>query len=186
MAEKKEDEKPAAKPKVNLGAIFKVVGIVANLAVVFGGAALTYLSTLGYQPPVVTETEVLARLDKEKAEQKAREIASIQKAGVQIQEKGPVMYTLDRFTVNLEGVPSRIVQADLSLEMLDEQGFEEIVTLGPEARDEVMRILSSKRFVDLETIQGKLHLKDQIRTTLNRFLEKGVVKDVYLSHFVVQ
>lgn len=185
MAEAKTEEKPV-KPKVNLGPILKFLGIGVNVVVVFGGAALTYLSTLGYQPPVVTETEVLAQLQKEKAEQVARDIATAKKTGVEILEKGPVMYTLDRFTVNLEGVPNRIVQADLSLEMLDEQGFEEIVTLGPEARDEIVRILSAKRFVDVETIQGKLHLKDQIRTTLNRFLEKGVVKDVYLSHFVVQ
>ncbi|MBX9768625.1 MAG: flagellar basal body-associated FliL family protein [Bdellovibrionales bacterium] len=185
MAEAKAEEKPA-KPKANVGAILKYVGVAVNVIVVFGGAALTYMSTLGYHAPVVTESDVLAQLQKEKSEQKARDIATAQKTGVQLLEKGPVMYTLDRFTVNLEGVPNRIVQADLSLEMLDEQGFEEIVTLGPEARDEIVRILSAKRFVDVETIQGKLHLKDQIRTTLNRFLEKGVVKDVYLSHFVVQ
>ncbi|MBX9769570.1 MAG: hypothetical protein K2X47_20000, partial [Bdellovibrionales bacterium] len=122
MAEAKAEDAAKPKPKANIGAILKIVGIVLNLAVVFGGAALTYMSTLGYHPPVVNEADVLAQLKKEKDEARAREIASAQKTGAQIAEKGPVMYTLDRFTVNLDGVPNRIIQTDLSLEMLDEQG----------------------------------------------------------------
>jgi len=35
--------------------------------------------------------------------------------------------------------------------MLDDKGFEEVVTLGPQARDAIVRILHSKKFEDVET-----------------------------------
>ena len=38
----------------------------------------------------------------------------------------------------------------------------------------------------VETVQGKLHLKNQIIAELNNELKKGVVKNVYFSELVVQ
>jgi flagellar FliL protein len=49
-----------------------------------------------------------------------------------------------------------------------------------------MRILNGKTFEDVETVQGKLHLKNQIVAQLNSELKKGVVKNVYFSELVVQ
>jgi flagellar FliL protein len=54
------------------------------------------------------------------------------------------------------------------------------------ARDQIVKILNSKKYIDIETIQGKLFLKDQIQTAMNKMLQKGSVKDVYFSEFVVQ
>ena len=70
--------------------------------------------------------------------------------------------------------------------MLDKDGFEEVVRNSPAARDSIVRILNSKTYDDIETIQGKLFLKDQIAVTLNRSLDEGVVKDVYFGEFLVQ
>ena len=74
----------------------------------------------------------------------------------------------------------------MSIEMLSEEGFEELITQGGKARDEIVNILNNKRFEDLESIQGKLFLKDQIARRVNSYLERGVVKDIYFSDFVVQ
>ncbi|MGZ3722840.1 MAG: flagellar basal body-associated FliL family protein [Bdellovibrionales bacterium] len=49
-----------------------------------------------------------------------------------------------------------------------------------------MRILNGKAFNDVETVQGKLHLKNQIISDLNQSLKKGVVKNVYFNELVVQ
>ncbi|MNU01437.1 flagellar basal body-associated protein FliL [compost metagenome] len=54
------------------------------------------------------------------------------------------------------------------------------------ARDQIVRILNDKNFSDLESIQGKLFLKDKIASEVNQLLRKGVVKDVFFSDFVVQ
>ncbi len=54
------------------------------------------------------------------------------------------------------------------------------------ARDKIVRVLNDKNFNDLESIQGKLFLKDTIAMEVNSILKEGVVKDVFFSDFVVQ
>jgi len=90
------------------------------------------------------------------------------------------------FTVNLAGSPQRLIRVEMTFEMLDKDGFEEIVRNSPRARDEIVRILNAKTFDDVETIQGKLFLKDQIAVALNQSMKSGVVKDIFFNEFLVQ
>jgi flagellar FliL protein len=90
------------------------------------------------------------------------------------------------FNTNLDGVPRRLIRVELSLEMMDEEGYEEVIGIVPQARDSIMRILNSKTFSDIESVQGKLHLKNQVVADLNASLRKGVVKNVYFNELVVQ
>ncbi|MNL31404.1 flagellar basal body-associated protein FliL [compost metagenome] len=103
-------------------------------------------------------------------------------------EMAPLIYTMDKFTVNLEGEPKRTIRLEVNLQLLGAEGFEEVME--PEnrakARDQIVRILNDKNFSDLESIQGKLFLKDKIASEVNHLLKKGVVKDVFFSDFVVQ
>jgi flagellar FliL protein len=99
---------------------------------------------------------------------------------------------MDKFTVNLAGDPlrdpKRTIQLEVNLEMLNKEGFEEVINNDKRARarDRVIQLLGSKSFAELDNIQGKLFLKDQIASELNKILDKGVVKDVYFTSFVVQ
>ena len=72
--------------------------------------------------------------------------------------------------------------------LLGKEGFEEVME--PEnrakARDRIVRMLNEKNFTDLDSIQGKLFLKDKIAGEVNGILRRGVVKDVFFSDFVVQ
>jgi flagellar FliL protein len=153
-----------------LGKLFVPIFLALNLIVVLGGSFLVYKSTMGYVPPAVAEKELYDQYMNVKT----------------THESKPVLYTMEPFNVNLDGFPKRVLRLQVNLEMLDEEGFEEIITLGPQARDSVMRLLNSKNYADLETVQGKLTLKDQIASTLNTHLNKGVIKDVYFSDLVVQ
>lgn len=147
---------------------FAFMGV--NVLVLGAGAYLVFMSTLGVKPKVLSN------------EQAEKEIA-------QFEEKlrgEPVMYTMAPFNTNLDGVPRRLIRLELSLEMMDEEGYEEIINISPQARDSIMRILQSKSFTDVETVQGKLHLKNQIVAELNTSLRKGVVKNAYFSELVVQ
>ena len=103
-------------------------------------------------------------------------------------DPGPLVYTMDKFTVNLGGEPKRTIRMEVNLQMLGQEGFEEVME--PEnrakARDRIVSILNEKEFSDLESIQGKLFLKDRIAMEVNTLLQRGVVKDVYFSDFVVQ
>ena len=167
MAEK-EDKAP--EQKKDKSGLFKLLFMVVNFAVVGGGAALTYMSTIGYQSPVINEFTEEAKLQEMRL----------------YMEQNPIVYTMEPFTVNLNGRPKRTIRLEMSIEMLSEEGFEELITQGGKARDEIVNILNNKRFEDLESIQGKLFLKDQIARRVNSYLERGVVKDIYFSDFVVQ
>lgn len=172
MAVQEENElEGQPKKKFDLAKILGFVMIAGNFLIVGGGAYLTYQNTMGHKPAVLREPAALQQL---KAERESND------------QKTAINYTLPPFTVNLAGNPRRLVRVEMTLEMLDEEGFEEVVQLNPAARDAIVRILNAKEFKDVETIQGKLFLKDQIAVTLNQHLKTGVVKDIFFSDFVVQ
>jgi flagellar FliL protein len=166
-----EAKAPAAPKSNKLAALMMPLFAVANLVVVGGGAFLVYKSTLAYHPPTLREPAAISELEAARAEGKTPE---------------PVMYTMPGFLVNLDGSPQRLIKVEMTFEMLDKEGFEEIVRNSPAARDEIVRILNRKKFDDVESIQGKLFLKDQITVALNRSLSSGVIKDIYFNQFLVQ
>jgi len=162
-----EEKKPKKK---DLGKILVMAFVILDLLVVGVGAFLVYSSTIGYEYPSVSESEL------------NKELIEFRKS---LQMK-PVFYSMAVFNTNLEGIPRRFIRLEVNLEMLDEEGYEEVINLGAEARDSIVRILNSKKFNDLESVQGKLHLKNQITAQLNGFLQQGVVKNVYFTEFQVQ
>ena len=173
MADNKQDAKPTKKP-LDKGLLLAAGFAVINLIVIGSGAYMTFMGTLGWHPPKITEEQLVA--EKEHGH------------GTNSEDTGPLLYTMDKFTVNLEGEPRRVIRLEVNLEMLNKDGFEEIINTDnrAKARDRIVQVLNSKTFADLETVQGKLFLKDQIATELNSLLHEGVVKDIYFTEFAVQ
>jgi flagellar FliL protein len=158
---------PAPKKSGNiLGLAFAGV----NLAVLAFGSFLVFKSTIGVEHKSTSDAEAKAELAKFE----------------ETLHGAPVLYNMGQFNTNLDGVPRRMVRLDVSLEMMDEEGYEEVIGITPQARDEVMRILQDKTYADVESVQGKLQLKNQIVAQLNADLKKGVVKNVYFNELVVQ
>ncbi|HEX4922723.1 MAG TPA: flagellar basal body-associated FliL family protein [Bdellovibrionales bacterium] len=171
MAKRPVDEElPPAKKPIPWGFILKSIFVFANVATLAGGTLVIYLNTVAHEPKSITETTASADVRKKQQDLQAH----------------PVIYTLDPFSVNLDGLPRRFIRTVISVEMLDDKGFEEIVGLGAQSRDAIVRLLNGKTYDDLETIQGKLFLKDQIASVLNKQLRAGVVKDIYFNEFVIQ
>lgn len=134
------------------------------------GTYLAYISTLGYKAPYITEKSL-------------REVASLPKE----LNEGPLVYTMDKFVVNLAGEPKRTIRIQVSLDMINAVSFEEIMDLEnrAKARDKIVRLLNDHTFDELETIQGKLFLKDKIVQEVNSLIKVGLVKDVYFTDFVM-
>lgn len=174
MAEAKSD-KPAKKPK-NVGAILIMAFSVVNFAVMGAGVYFVYASTLGWVSPKIKETQLA----------EVRRLASV--AENQHDDSAPLFYTLDKMTVNLSGEPKRMMRVEVSVELLNPVGFVEIMEpeRGARVKDRVMSILSEQSFTEVESIQGKLYLKDRLARELNEVLDKGIVKGIYFSEFVVQ
>lgn len=172
MSEAKKEDKPAA-PK-NTGMILQVAFALINLGVMGYGSFLVYKSTIGWKNPSITEVEL----------EEKHEASISQGTG----EAEPFIYTMDKFTVNLGGEPKRSIRLEVNLEMLGQEGFEEIMEASnrARARDSIVRLLNEKHFSELETIQGKLFLKNKIATEINTLLKEGTVKDVFFSDFIVQ
>jgi len=150
--------------------IITIVGIVLNFSVLGLGTYWVYISTLGYEYPKVTETAL-------------REPANLkEKFG-----DAPMIYTMDKFTVNLSGVPKRTIRLQINLDMVSPVAFQEIMDFEyrAKARDKIVKILTEKTVDDLETIQGKLFLKDKIVAEVNQIMDRGLVKDVYFTDFVM-
>jgi flagellar FliL protein len=163
-------DEQSAKPKRDFKKILTYGFVVLNLSVLGAGSYLVYASTLGVQEKALSN------------EQAERDLASFEET----LRGDPVLYTMSPFNTNLDGVPRRLVRMEVSLEMMDEEGYEEVIGEVPHARDSIMRILNGKTFSDVETVQGKLQLKNQIVAELNSTLKKGVVKNVYFNELVVQ
>lgn len=165
-----EDKAASEKPKRDMGKLLGFAFAGLNLAGLGVGAYLVFATTVGYTPASQKDADL------------TREIAAFEEKLTQ----GPVMYTLDTFNTNLSGVPRRLIRVEMNLEMLNEEGFEEVIKLGAGSRDAIVRILNAKDFEEVESVQGKLQLKNEIITQINGYLDKGVVKNVYFSDFVVQ
>ena len=170
MADANAQQAPANSSK--MGKILGIGFAVLNLVVTGGGAFLVYKSTLGWESPQITELSSQAELSNK----------------VEEQYNEPLIYTMEKFTVNLTGEPKRVIRVEVNLNMLSKDGFEEVMISDnrAKARDSVVQILNQKTFAEVESIQGKLFLKDQISVALNSLLDKGVVKDIYFTDFVVQ
>ncbi len=169
MAEDKAAEQNAA-PKKDRSGLFGILFLVLDVVVMGGATFLVYKATLGHNIEAVVEEFEQASLE----------------LGRKNAEENPVVYTMDPYVVNLAGEPQRSLQLEVNVEMLGEDGFEELIRLGPETRDKIVSLLSQKNFSELESIQGKLFLKDQIAQNINSNLKTGVVKEIYFTNFLVQ
>ena len=165
---------PVPTDPLNMNAILKklIVAflITVNLSVLGLGTHWVFISTVGYDFPKVTEAGL-------------REPASLKEKFGQ----APMIYTMDKFVVNLSGMPKRTIRLQVNLDMISPMAFQEIMDFDnrAKARDKIVRILNEKTFDDLESIQGKLFLKDKIVVEVNQILNKGLVKDVYFTDFVM-
>lgn len=145
-----------------------------NLLAVGGGGYLTYaaLSTPLVEPP-----------PKEMKEMSLTEYLHHQK----IFNEQPIIYAFDPLTVNLgDEDEDRVLQLELNLEMMDEKSYEEVVTKSAVVRDAVVKILSQKKYEEINSVQGKLYLKDNISMAVNEELSVGLIKGVYFTSFFMQ
>jgi flagellar FliL protein len=154
----------------NIKQLLAMAFLVVNAVVMFGSAFLIYKIKFLDKRALITEESLSHEMEEER---KAR-------------EKMDIRFTFEPFTINLDDKPRKLVNTTIQLEFLDEEGYVELVEKTPKARDEIVRIINGKKFTDIETIQGKLFLKDQIMASMNKILQRGTVKDVYFEDFVVQ
>ena len=99
---------------------------------------------------------------------------------------GPV-FSLETFIVNLaDKGGKRYLRVTMDLELDDSDLESEISRRLPQVRDSILMILPTKRFEDINTVQGKKSLRYEVMETINAYLHKGKITNIYFKEFVVQ
>jgi len=99
---------------------------------------------------------------------------------------GP-MYSLDSFVVNLaEGGSNRYLRVTMELELDNEVLKTELEQRLPQVRNAMLMILPTKKTSDINTVDGKLTLRDQLIDEINGFLTTGEITNIYFTEFVIQ
>ena len=97
------------------------------------------------------------------------------------------LVNLETFTVNLaqgDG-PRRYVRLNAVLKLSPDSEVAEVEARKPQIRDTIIGILNSKRPEDILKRDGKLYLKEQIKSAINSFLIDGKVEDLFYVGFQI-
>jgi flagellar FliL protein len=103
----------------------------------------------------------------------------------------PVFFALDPMTVNLQSDDGlHYLRAGVSLKVNDILTQERLAAHMPEIRSRILLALSNKRPEDLETLEGKHALANELKTLIEAPTEHGGpsahIQDVLFTEFVVQ
>jgi flagellar FliL protein len=94
---------------------------------------------------------------------------------------------LETFIVNLAGSKGRrVAKVNMELELQGETAAEEIDKRKAQIRDIIIIILSSKTHDEVSTREGKDNLRNEIKDTINSFLVKGKISNVFFTEFIYQ
>lgn len=97
------------------------------------------------------------------------------------------VYSLDTFIVNLADKGGRrFLRVTMDLELKDESLAGEIDKRLSQIRDSILMIIPTKRFEDINSVEGKIALSDEIMTKLNFFLKEESITNIYFVEFVIQ
>ncbi len=116
------------------------------------------------------------------------ETAAAKKPAPAEKKAPPVIYPMDPFIVNIrDGQDIRYMKVKVELETSGGQEVKaEIDPYLAPIRDAVLTRLSGKTLPDLQDVQGKNRLREEILAATGRILPPGKIKQVYFTDFVVQ
>ncbi len=180
MAEEEQSKEAPAQAKASssknpLVAVLLVVNMIALGAVAF--MQYKFMDMESKKPDL---TELLAQSNKGN-EDVANELVPTEDL------KKESLLDLETFTVNLaqgDG-PRRYVRLQAVLKMSEDSDSTEVEARKPQIRDTVISILNSKRPEDLLKKDGKLYLKEQVKSAINAYLIDGKVIDVFYVGFQI-
>jgi len=104
-------------------------------------------------------------------------------------EKVSIICPLKSFVVNLldkQNVGKRYLKVTIQIEVGKEEDKLRIENHNPQLRDTILLLLSSQTLKEINTMEGKLELKQGLLSRMKQILGDGVVRRIYFTEFVVQ
>lgn len=97
------------------------------------------------------------------------------------------IFPLEPFIVNIyDGQELRYLKVKIELEMVGPAVKTELEGRLAPIRDSILILLSAKTLTDIQDVQGKNALKDEILGAINKNIPPGKIAKVYFTDFVVQ
>lgn len=97
------------------------------------------------------------------------------------------MFALEPFVVNLNDPGGkRYLKTKIELEFINGEVLNELEGRLPQLRDSILILLSSKMLEDIQSIDGKIALRNALIMRINQLLTLGKIKNLYFTEFVVQ
>ena len=171
--EQTKDEKAPAKDNKKL---FIIIGAVAAVVVI---AVAVFMFAGG------KKSEAKDKPGEAKVEKKSEGGHGGEKGG----EKGAAanVYPLDPFIVNIyDGQDIRYLKVKVEFEIAGADVKGEIDSRQAPLRDAILVLLTTKTLQDIQDLQGKNQLREEILAAANRIVPPGKVTKVYFTDFVVQ
>lgn len=109
--------------------------------------------------------------------------------------RDPIIDFKDRTLVHLGDFTTNTIKDDRAAKFLktkitvrtsDEDASLELQRRNIIVRDAVIKVMSSNRFDQIATAQGKMKLKEGVASEINALLREGEVKEVFFTEFIVQ
>ncbi len=99
---------------------------------------------------------------------------------------GPI-YSIPSFRINLAGNGGKqFLTIKMELEMKNEEMFEQVSAQFPRVKDNLLTVLSSKTFKDIDTVQDKSALRVELAASVDALFSTKAVNNVYLTDFLVE
>ena len=106
-------------------------------------------------------------------------------APVQLPET--VIWPMEPFIVNIADTNGeRYLKIALQLEVTDQSVVPELELFKPKLRDVVLDLLATKTYRELMDITGKQRIREDIASRFNALLNRGRVRTVFITDFVIQ
>jgi len=154
-----------------------IVGLMLLLVLVMGGGMFMIYTKLPSASPkaVAPEAEPEPGSIPEKA--KPEEIGAV--------------VSMDTFIVNLaDPGGNRYLRVTMDLELAGKTAGktagDELAKRMPQIRDAILMILSTKRYADISTPEGKTALREEILNAVNGLLASSQISRIYFKEFVIQ
>jgi len=97
------------------------------------------------------------------------------------------VYPLEPFIVNIyDGQEVRYLKLKVEFEMSGAEIKPEIEAKQAPLRDAILVLLTTKTLQEIQDIQGKNQLRDEILSSVNKILPPGKITKIYFTDFVVQ
>lgn len=97
------------------------------------------------------------------------------------------VFSLEPFIVNIyDGQELRYLKVKVELEMANAAVKPELEGRLAAIRDAILVVLTTKTLQEIQDVQGKNQLREEILTAISKIIAQGKVSKIYFTDFVVQ